>query len=1829
MTCHHCQQQLLPYLYDLLEPQEHADFVTHLGGCPDCRQALQSAREQQGMLAEAVKEQHPEIVFKAPTKATPACTAPTVAMHRPPRRLVLLNRWAAAAAMLFVLFTAGSAIGWTVWRDSSDAVLAGRERLVRAKSDLAKSQEELNQKKSQTQKEIRAIQEQIDSLFHDWKNKETQTRKLIEDKRAESRINVYGPQVAQAGAPQKYEIERNVVGNYEQNPPGLSGKGGKPKDQQQDMQPGTMSPSQARVVNRKTGETLYQQELRYQANNRAQFDLPVLQFKPGDDLVIEFHAQTPDGKLVVLRDDLKIVFPEYVTHLATDRPLYLPGDSVRFRSLTLERFSLKPAQEPFHLRYRIVGPKNEEIYRHEVVSRLVAGPNKELWKGPGGAELHGLGAGEFWLPADLPVGQYTLLVNEVNERFNEEKRSFLVQRWQQARFTKELTFHRTSYGAGDQIKFQARVVSIQPGQQPRQVNARVIIDGQKVLDQPLNIDQNGKAAFECSVPVILPRGVGKVTLECNDDGDSETLVRDLPLVTRDLQVDFYPEGGDLIAGAPNRVYFQARTSGNSPADLEGRIVDEMEREVARVQTLSDAAEPGINQGLGYFTFVPEARKKYKLIVDSPIGIERTVPLPAIKEQGVVMTIPDAVVENQIDVMLQSVKQRRELLVGVYCRGRMIDHQFVRAGANQPVQVTLKPALGVGGVYRVTVFEITRLPQEIVHRPIAERLIYRKSAEKVEVEIKSDRASYQPGEPVRLTLNAKNEKNVFVPSVAMVAVVDTNVFKHAGERTARSMPTHFLLTTEVRNPEELESADFLLGDHPQAAQALDLLLGCQGWRRFAEQDPQMFVRQQQQGRAPSFLANSVNPVAQFVGMDQQDIEKLDRGFVQQAIELQKKLGEAEKQATAPDEQHQAVVAKASVVAQEKSQVDEAERLVRETRVSFIQFGLGGALLTLLFLGFFLVSVGLHRFSEGDGRPGAWLTAGLGLLGFLFLASIVGTITFMGENPMEENKQNPRFFGAVANEKAKTVPLVEPIEREAIYLPEDAEDLQRLAPAAAGPRKQPESGPNERNVFDGDGKPGMQLAQNAPAPPPVPADELEDRKLRREGDFQALLLKGLRRRVQMPAVHDPAVVREYAHQRQPKKDAAAREFAQTIYWHPVLVMPDGKAAIQFDLADSVARYEVLVVSHTFDGRLGANRLELAAKLPVKVDLRVPLEVSDRDQVTVQAAMQNESSKATTATLRARGLGLEFTDRTDREVAIKANERTRQVFNVRPNLREGTAVLRVVGKTGGIGTAVERRLKVVPDGFPVVGSISGVIEGGPVEHEITLPANWNSGTLQVEARFFPSPLAELSGASEGLLGEPTASFEPTVSSNYLNAMILQYLRRTKQPNPILEGQARQRLRSGYHRMADFECLDPARPGETRGFEWFGPPAAPDAALTAYGLLQFREMAKVCSVDEAMLERTQQFLRGPRDQKASSVNQAYVLWALTESGTKVGFDKDLLALREQAKKQKDPYLLTLVGLSYLNVHKTLDGVGLLQVVAEQQKADGSVAGAETSITGSQGRDLDVETTSLAILGWLKAGKAGDFHQNIQKGVQWINKQRRGAGTFGGTQATVLALKALVAHYQKEPRVLDQGEAGMSIRADAKGPDDFARTSFSPRSQDPLTLTLASENLLKPGKNVIHLNVTGRNAMPYTLTWTYRTQTLAIDAKAPLKLSARLNQLQAREGETVKLSATLENVSGQHQGLAVAIFGLPAGLSFPDGGAQLNALAPKAGKFSAWELRGRELVLYWRDLSAHAKVEMDFDLVCRMPGLYYGPASRAYAYYDADRKTWVDPLSLRIHPAE
>jgi hypothetical protein len=487
------------------------------------------------------------------------------------------------------------------------------------------------------------------------------------------------------------------------------------------------------------------------------------------------------------------------------------------------------------------------------------------------------------------------------------------------------------------------------------------------------------------------------------------------------------------------------------------------------------------------------------------------------------------------------------------------------------------------------------------------------------------------------------------------------------------------------------------------------------------------------------------------------------------------------------------------------------------------------------------------------------------------------------------------------------------------------------------------------------------------------------------------------------------------------------------------------------------------------------------------------------------------------------------------------------------------------------------------------------------------------------YPTTLATLQGGMDSMLRDPTGCFEQASSSNYPNVLSLQYLKEHNVGNPELTRRGKELLAAGYAKLTGYEC-------KQRGFEWWGADPGHEA-LTAYGLLQFRDMAEVHDVDRELVSRSRDWLMARRDGKGSfqkstkaldsfgsapqHVTDAYIVWALSEAGES-GIDTELKHVTELAEKSDDAYVVALAAASAINNKQEPLGRKLLDKLVAAQAADGHLDGKEGSITRSSGQSLAIETTALAALAWLKLP---DYHARANKAIDWIVKSRSGGG-FGTTQATILALKALVARSKANRVTLTAGELVVK-----RGRDVIATQPFAADATQ--TITLGDfEGRLTTGENRLTISLTGNNEMPYSIDVSYRARTPNSHADCPVRLSTELDSADVKAGQTVSLAAKLTNTADAGQPMTVAILGLPAGLQpRPD---QLEELK-KVGTIDYYETRAREVILYWRDLEPKQEVPIRLDLVAEWPGKYTAPASRAYLYYTPEQKHWVQPLRIAI----
>jgi hypothetical protein len=280
-------------------------------------------------------------------------------------------------------------------------------------------------------------------------------------------------------------------------------------------------------------------------------------------------------------------------------------------------------------------------------------------------------------------------------------------------------------------------------------------------------------------------------------------------------------------------------------------------------------------------------------------------------------------------------------------------------------------------------------------------------------------------------------------------------------------------------------------------------------------------------------------------------------------------------------------------------------------------------------------------------------------------------------------------------------------------------------------------------------------------------------------------------------------------------------------------------------------------------------------------------------------------------------------------------------------------------------------------------------------------------------------------------------------------------------------------------------------------------------------------------------------------------------------------------------------------------------------------VEGGTQSIVGSMGETLEIETTALAVLAWLRDP---GFSGNVERSMKYLASSCDG-GRYGSTQSTVLALRAIVSY--DKARAGKRG--GGAVRVYVNGQPVGSAVRFEASAQEAIKLPDVSE-LLTPGERKIELRMEGGAQLPYSIEVTYNALKPDSSPETKVALEVSLAKTALTEGEPTEARVLLSNKTDELLPTAVAIFGVPGGLEVRHD--QLKELVKKK-TVDAYEVIGRDVVLYWRGVEPRKKLDVPLSLVAAVPGTYTGPASRAYLYYADNHKSWQDGVKVSIAPKQ
>jgi hypothetical protein len=276
-------------------------------------------------------------------------------------------------------------------------------------------------------------------------------------------------------------------------------------------------------------------------------------------------------------------------------------------------------------------------------------------------------------------------------------------------------------------------------------------------------------------------------------------------------IQFFPEGGNIIAGISNNIAFEVKSTNNS-SNLNIIIVDDKGKTITTIRP--------IHNGMGFFTLKPEKGRKLSALLS-----DQKIDLPEIQETGFNLLVTNRGSES-IKILAQSNVPQGLSGCFIMChqKGESIAVSQPMIGDVMAFRVNKSELKD--GVAQITLFDKSGVP-------LAERAIFiYHNEDQINVTFDQNYEYYIPRTKVELGIKLSSTDTFDILGQYCVSVVDLNEINHHAENL--DIKSYFLLNSEMTR--EISNPGYYFKDFDSKKNALlDLLMMVHGWTRIKTND----------------------------------------------------------------------------------------------------------------------------------------------------------------------------------------------------------------------------------------------------------------------------------------------------------------------------------------------------------------------------------------------------------------------------------------------------------------------------------------------------------------------------------------------------------------------------------------------------------------------------------------------------------------------------------------------------------------------------------------------------------------------------------------------------------------------------------------------------------------------------------------------------------------------------------------------------------------------------------------------------------------------------------
>lgn len=286
----------------------------------------------------------------------------------------------------------------------------------------------------------------------------------------------------------------------------------------------------------------------------------------------------------------------------------------------------------------------------------------------------------------------------------------------------------------------------------------------------------------------------------------ESTDKQQPAIPYDVQL--FTEGGTLLNGVENRLAYKITAINGKGGNLDGALINQRNDTLVRFKTQ--------RFGIGSFVFTPVAGNSYKVVFNAnKKAIIKS--LPPVATQGYQMMVTDH--GEQLNVKINSSQLAGTVYLFTHARKKIVNAQTAQLNQGN-ASFNLDRSKLAEGINHITVFDE-------VHRPVCERLYFKRPTSPLHISISADQATYNRRKKVILDYATENGSGKAWPANLSLAVYKIDSLQKPDDIEIQS---YLWLASELRG--NIESASYYFNNvNAETNKALDDLMLTQGWRQF--------------------------------------------------------------------------------------------------------------------------------------------------------------------------------------------------------------------------------------------------------------------------------------------------------------------------------------------------------------------------------------------------------------------------------------------------------------------------------------------------------------------------------------------------------------------------------------------------------------------------------------------------------------------------------------------------------------------------------------------------------------------------------------------------------------------------------------------------------------------------------------------------------------------------------------------------------------------------------------------------------------------------------------